>query len=185
MQNRHQKKRKRDSEIDQKINAPLEKNHKLSECLSAFDPKTIADTVINTVQSNTQANKPHNFSHKLYKQSQFYSKPKEPQLVPGTNGSLKPDTDCNYCNDLGYIKLNFPKLKAKEARLAGQQNHQKSKQKKPGRARSGNLQPGPLQAKDHARQGKDHCCKTLVTLLKTQISCYKNYCASELVTTVS
>ena len=35
------KKRKRDSELDQKINTALEENRKLSERLSAFDPKTI------------------------------------------------------------------------------------------------------------------------------------------------
>ena len=51
------KKWKRDSEIDQKINSALEENHKLSEHLSAFNPKTITDTVINAVQSNTQGNK--------------------------------------------------------------------------------------------------------------------------------
>ena len=44
------KKRKRDSELDQKINAALEENRKLSERLSAFDPKTIMDTIINAVQ---------------------------------------------------------------------------------------------------------------------------------------
>ena len=123
------KKRKRDSEIDKKINAALEENCKLSKCLSAFDPKTIADMVINTVQSNTQANKPHSFGHKPHKPSQFYRKPKEPQLVPGTEGSLKPDTDCNYCKDLSHLKFNCPKLKAKEARLAGQQSYQKSTRK--------------------------------------------------------
>ena len=67
--------------MDQKINAALEENRKLSECLSTFDPKTIADTVINAVQSNTQGGKPHSFGHKPYKPSQFYSKPKELQLV--------------------------------------------------------------------------------------------------------
>ena len=86
------------------------------------------DTIINAVQSNTQAHKPHNFGPKPYKTSQFYGKPMELQLVPGTNGSLKPDTDCNYCKDLGHIKFNCPKLKAKEARMAGQQSYHKSKQ---------------------------------------------------------
>ena len=41
------KKCKRESELDQKINAAIEENQKLSEPLSAFDPKTITDTVIN------------------------------------------------------------------------------------------------------------------------------------------
>ena len=51
------KKQKRDSEIDQKINSALEENCKLLEHLSTFDAKTIADTIINAVQTNTQANK--------------------------------------------------------------------------------------------------------------------------------
>ena len=106
------KKRKRDLELDQKINAALEENHKLSEKLSAFDPKTIADTIINAVQSNTQVKKLYNTSGlKPYKPSQFYRKPKEPELVPGTDGSLKPDKDCNYCKDLGHLKYNCPKAK--------------------------------------------------------------------------
>ena len=52
------KKRKRESELDQKINAAIEENRKLSERLSAFDPKTITDTVINAVQGNYQSSKP-------------------------------------------------------------------------------------------------------------------------------
>ena len=53
------------------------------------------------------------------KPSQFYSKSREPQLIPGMDGSLKPETDCNYCKDLGHLKYNCPKLKEKEARIAG------------------------------------------------------------------
>ena len=83
------KKRKRDSKLDQKINAALEENRILSERLSAFDPKTITDTVINTVQGNIQSSKPRSFGPKQFKPSEFYGKPKEPQLVPGTDGSLK------------------------------------------------------------------------------------------------
>ena len=121
------KKRKRESELDQKINAAIEENRKLSERLSAFDPKTITDTVINAVQGNYPSSKPAGFAPKQFKPSQFYGKPREPQLVPGTDGSLKPETDCNYCKDLGHLKYNCPKLKEKEARLAGHQNYNKSK----------------------------------------------------------
>ena len=46
------KKRKSETELDLKINAAIEENWKLSECLSAFNPKTITDTVINAVQGN-------------------------------------------------------------------------------------------------------------------------------------
>ena len=117
------KKRKRKSDLDQKINAAIEENRKLSERLSAFDPKTITDTVINTVQSS----KPTGFAPKQFRPSQFYGKPREPQLVPGTDGSLKPEIDCNYCKDLGHLKYNCPKLKEKEARMAGHRDYNKSK----------------------------------------------------------
>ena len=121
------KKCKRDSELDQKINAAIEENRKLSECLSAFNPKTITDTVINAVQGNYPSSKPAGFTAKQFKPSQFYGKQCEPQLVPGTDGSLKPETDCNYCKDLGHLKYNCLKLKEKEARMAGHQNYNKSK----------------------------------------------------------
>ena len=121
------KTRKCESELDQKINAAIEENRKLSERLSAFDPKTITDTVINAVQGNYSSSKPAGFASKQFKPSQFYGKPHEPQLVPGTDGSLKPETDCNYCKDLGHLKYNCPKLKEKEARMVGHQDYNKSK----------------------------------------------------------
>ena len=58
------KKCKRESELDQKINAAIEENRKLSERLSAFDPKTITDTVINAVQGNYPRSKPAGFALK-------------------------------------------------------------------------------------------------------------------------
>ena len=118
---------KRQSELDQKINAAIQENWKLSERLSAFDPKTITDTVINAVQGNYPSSKPAGFALKQFKPLQFYSKPPEPQLVPGMDGSLKPETDCNYYKDLGHLKYKCPKLKDKEARMAGHQNYNKSK----------------------------------------------------------
>ena len=116
------KKCKRKSELDQKINAAIEENQKLSEHLSPFDPKTITDMVINAVQRS----KPAGFAPKQFKPSQFYGKPHKPQLVPGTDGSLKPEIDCNFCKDLGHLKYNCPKLKEKEARMAGHRDYNKS-----------------------------------------------------------
>ena len=121
------KKRKRESELDQKINAAIEENRKLSERLSAFDPKTITHMVINAVQGNYQSSKPAGFAPKQFKPSQFYGKPREPQLVPGMDGSLKPEIDCNYCKDFGHLKYNCPKLKEKEAGMAGHWDYNKSK----------------------------------------------------------
>ena len=121
------KKCKCESELDQKINAAIEENQKLSERLSAFDPKTITDTVINAVQGNYPSSKPASLTSKQFKPSQFYGKPCEPQLFPGMDGPLKPETDCNYCKDLGHLKYNCPKLKEKEARMAGHQKYNKSK----------------------------------------------------------
>ena len=117
------KKHKHESELDQKINAAIEENRKLSEHLSAFNPKTITDMVINAVQGNYPSSKPTGFASKKFKPSQFYGKPCKPQLVPGTDGSLKPETDCNYCKDLGHLKYNCPKLKEKEARMTGHQSY--------------------------------------------------------------
>ena len=121
------KKHKHKSELDQKINAAIEENQKLSEHLSAFNPKTITDTVINAMQGSMPSSKPPGFIAKQFKPSQFYGKPHEPQLILGTDGSLKPETDCNYCKDLGHPKYNCPKLKEKEARMAFQQNYNKFK----------------------------------------------------------
>ena len=121
------KKRKCETKLDQKINAAIKENRKLSERLSAFDPKTITDMVINAVQGNYPSSKPAGFTSKQFKPSQFYGKPREPQLVPGTDGSLKPETDCNYCKDLGHLKYNCPKLKEKEARMAGHRDYNRSK----------------------------------------------------------
>ena len=121
------KKRKRDSELDQKINVAIEENRKLSEHLSAFDPKTITNMVTNAIQGSMPSHKPQGFNGKQFKSSQFYGKPREPQLMPGTDGLLKLNTDCNYCKDLGHLKYNCPKLKEKEARMAGQQSYSKFK----------------------------------------------------------
>ena len=81
------KKCKRESKLDQKINAAIEENQKLYEHLSAFNPKTITGTVINAVQGSIPSSKPQGFSAKQFKPSQFYGKPREPQLVPGMDGS--------------------------------------------------------------------------------------------------
>ena len=78
------------------------------------------------MQGNYQSSKPAGFAPKQFKPSQFYGKPREPQLVPGTDGSLKPEIDCNYCKDLGHLKYNCPKLKEKEARMAGHRDYNKS-----------------------------------------------------------
>ena len=63
------KKRKHESELDQIINAAIEENWKLSECLSIVDPKTITDTVINVVQGSIPSSKPAGFTAKQFKPS--------------------------------------------------------------------------------------------------------------------
>ena len=121
------KKRKHESEMSQQINAVLDENRKLAEKLNALDPKLIAESVASAVQSSS-GSKPSTFSNhpgqKPFKPTQFYGKQKEPELVPGVDGSLKPDVNCNYCKDLGHMKFNCPKLKEKEARMAGRQSQQ-------------------------------------------------------------
>ena len=161
------KKHKCKSELDQKINAAIEENWKLLKCLSAFDPKTTTNTVINVVQGNYSSSKPAGFTTKQFKPSQFYGKPREPQLVPGTDGSLKPETDCNYYKDLGHLKYNCPKL-CRSSKL------QQNKKRKLGRARSGDPRPGPssLQKPDHSKFiAKSSYTTQDLDLLCKEISC--------------
>ena len=58
---------KRESKLDPKINAAIEENQKLSEHLSAFNPKTITDTVTNAVQGNYPSSKSTGFTSKHFK----------------------------------------------------------------------------------------------------------------------
>ena len=108
------KKRKCESEFDQKINAAIEENRKLSERLSAFDPKTITDTVINAVQGNYPSSKPAGFTSKQFKPSQFYGKPREPQLVPGTE---------TVDQMLDRIELVFSRLKEFNLKIKPKKSH--------------------------------------------------------------
>ena len=56
------------------------------------------------------------------------AKPHEPQLVPGTDGSLKPETDFNYCKDLGHLKYKLSKTqRKKKPDWQGTKNYNKSK----------------------------------------------------------
>ena len=75
--------------------------------------------VINAVQGNYQSSKPAGFAPKQFKPSQFYGKPREPQLIPGTDGLLKPEIDCNYCKDLGHLKYNCQNSRKKKPEWQG------------------------------------------------------------------
>ena len=165
------KKRKRESELNQKINAAIKENWKLSERLSAFDPKTITDTVINAVQGNYQSSKPAGFASKQFKPSQFYGKPREPQLVPGTDGLLKPEIDCNYCKDFLNITVQNSRKKKPEWQGIGTTTSLKGKL---GRAGSGNAWPGPSlhQKPDHLKfTAKSSYTVQDLDLLRKEISC--------------
>ena len=111
------------NQTDVSVDESPPKKHKLN----ALDPKLIAESVANAVQSSS-GSKPSTFSNhsgqKSFKPTQFYEKQKEPELAPGVDGSLKPDVNCNYCKDLGHMKFNCPKLKEKEAHMAGRQSQQ-------------------------------------------------------------
>ena len=121
------KKRKHESKLDQKINAAIEK---IGNSLNVSVHSTQKQLLIQSSTQYKEIIKVVNQQVLLqskFKPSQFYGKPREPQLVPGTDGSLKPEIDCNYCKDLGHLKYNCPKLKEKEARMAGHWDYNKSK----------------------------------------------------------
>ena len=40
----------------------------------------------------------------------YLGKPRPLQLAPGTDGSLNPELECQYCKDTGHLKDNCIKL---------------------------------------------------------------------------
>ena len=118
------KKRKRDSELDQKINAAIEENRKLFRTSERIRFQRQLLTRLSTQYKvvNQQALLQSNLDHR---NSMANHVNHSLSLVPMVR--LKPEIDCNYCKDLGHLKYNCPKLKEKEARMAGHRDYNKSK----------------------------------------------------------
>ena len=123
-----------DASISAQLSMCLKDNQELHRKLDAFDPNKMVEVVTNAVASGYQRGyqKPNPFvksnnpfhttnpnSSQAGQSSQFgrpyLGPPREPQITPGTDGSLNPALSCKYCKDTGHDVGNCAKVKRKEA----------------------------------------------------------------------
>ena len=123
-----------DSTITAQLSMCIKDNKELHKKLDAFDPSKIVEVVTQAVAGGYQKSfqKPNTYQKStnpfiLSQQKQQasqgsnpFSKPylgphREPQVTPGTDGSLNPALSCRYCKDTGHDVSNCAKVKRKEA----------------------------------------------------------------------
>ena len=101
----------------------IKDNKELHKKLDAFDPSKIVEVITQAVAGgyHKSSQKPYTYQKQQASQgSNPFSKPylgppREPQVTPGTDGSLNPALSCRYCKDMGHDVSNCAKVKRKEA----------------------------------------------------------------------
>ena len=128
------RKTEEDSTIAAQLSMCIKDNKELHKKLDAFDPSKIVEVVTqavaggyqksfqkpNTYQKLTNIFIPMQQKQQANQGSNPFSKPylgphREPQVTPGTDGSLNPALSCRYCKDTGHDVSNCAKVKRKEA----------------------------------------------------------------------
>ena len=128
------RKTEEDSTIASQLSMCIKDNKELHKKLDAFDPSKIVEVVAqavaggyqksfqktNTYQKSTNPFIPSQQKQQANQGSNPFSKPylgphREPQVTPGTDGSLNPALSCRYCKDTGHDVSNCAKVKRKEA----------------------------------------------------------------------
>ena len=128
------RKTEEDSTITAQLSMCIKDNKELHKKLDAFDPSKIIEVVAqavaggyqksfqktNTYQKSTNPFIPSQQKQQANQGSNPFSKPylgphREPQVTPGTDGSLNPALSCRYCKDTGHDVSNCAKVKRKEA----------------------------------------------------------------------
>ena len=120
-----------DSTIAAQLSMCIKDNKELHKKLDAFDPSKIVEVVTQAVAGAYQKpfQKPNTYQKSFVPSQQKqqanqgsnpFSKPhlgppREPQVTPGTDGSLNPALSCRYCKDTGHDVSNCAKVKRKEA----------------------------------------------------------------------
>ena len=110
----------------------IKDNKELHKKLDAFDPSKIVEVVTQAVAGGypKSSHKPYTYQKQQASQgSNPFSKPylrppREPQVTPGTDGSLNPALSCRYCKDTGHDVSNCAKVKRKEALKAATASQQ-------------------------------------------------------------
>ena len=137
------RKTEEDSTIAAQLSMCIKDNKELHKKLDAFDPSKIVEVVMqavacsyqksfqkpNTYQKSTNPFIPSQQKQQASQGSNPFSKPylgphREPQVTPGTNGSLNPALSCRYCKDTGHDVSNCAKVKRKEALKAAAASQQ-------------------------------------------------------------
>ena len=115
------RKTEEDSTIAAQLSMCIKDNKELHKKLDAFDPSKIIEVVTqavaggyqksfqkpNTYQKSTNPFIPSQQKQQANQGSNPFSKPylgphREPQVTPGTDGSLNPALSCRYCKDTGH-----------------------------------------------------------------------------------
>ena len=128
------RKTEEDSTIAAQLSMCIKDNKELHKKLDAFDPSKTVEVVTqavaggyqksfqktNTYQKSTNPFIPSQQKQQVNQGSNPFSKPylgphREPQVTPGTDGSLNPALSCRYCKDTGHDVSNCAKVKRKEA----------------------------------------------------------------------
>ena len=143
------RKTEEDSTIAAQLSMCIKDNKELHKKLDAFDPSKIVEVVMqavaggyqksfqkpNTYQKSTNPFIPSQQKQQASQGSNPFTKPylgphREPQVTPGTDGSLNPALSCRYCKDTGHDVSNCTKVKRKEAlkaAVASQQSNTTNK----------------------------------------------------------
>ena len=123
-----------DTSIAAQLSMCIKDNKELHKKLDAFDPSKIVEVITQAVaggyqksfqkpnmyQKSTNPFIPSQQKQQANQGSNPFSKPylgphREPQVTPGTDGSLNPALSCRYCKDTGHDVSNCAKVKRKEA----------------------------------------------------------------------
>ena len=143
------RKTEEESIIATQLSMCIKDNQELHKKLDAFDPSKIAEVVTqvvvggyqksfqkpSTYQKSTNPFVPSQQKPQASQNTNPFSKPylglpREPQVTPGTDGSLNPSLSCKYCKDTGHDISNCTKVKRKEALKAATASQQPNIAKK-------------------------------------------------------
>ena len=126
------RKTEEDTTIAAQLSMCIKDNKELHKKLDAFDPSKIVEVMAQAVAGGypKSSHKPYTYQKQQASQgSNPFSKPylgppREPQVTPGTDGSLNPALSCRYCKDTGHDVSNCAKVKRKEALKAAAASQQ-------------------------------------------------------------
>ena len=126
------RKTEEDSTIAAQLSMCIKDNKELHKKLDAFDPSKIVEVVTQAVAGGYQKSSQKPYTYQKQQASQgsnpfskpYLGPPREPQVTPGTDGSLNPALSCRYCKDTGHDVSNCAKVKRKEALKAAAASQQ-------------------------------------------------------------